>query len=303
MNIWRERGSSPIRGIVQNRRAIVPRLARWLPLALALAGIPMARAADLAASPWAETKQTQIRLVAAESAVGAAPSVTLGLQMRLEAGWKIYWRSPGDAGIPPQFDWSGSANLGAAEVRWPAPRRFRLYDLDTFGYEDAVLLPIEARLAKPGAPLQLRLKLSYGICREVCIPYEAALALDLPAGAGAQSAFAPLIARYAALVPAKGEGAGLRITAARLVDDAGARVLIVDAGSDRPLTAPDLLVEGPAGLSFAAPKVSLGASALEAVFRSTVSGPKSIALAGSDVTLTMVDGDRAAERRLRLAPP
>jgi suppressor for copper-sensitivity B len=267
-----------------------------------LAGVPAAEAADLSASPWVETKQTQVRLVAAERAVGVAPAVSLGLQVRLDPGWKIYWRSPGDAGIPPRFDWTGSGNLAAAEVRWPVPHRFSLYGLDTFGYKDAVVLPIAARLAKPGAPLTLRLKLSYGICREVCIPYDADLALDLPAGAGQESAFAPLIARYAALVPTAGESAGLRIGAARLVDEGGARVLVVEGSSDRPFKAPDLVVEGPAGLSFAPPQVAIGGSTLSAAFRSVVSGPKSVALAGSEVTLTLIDGERALERRLRLAP-
>ncbi|HUN51983.1 MAG TPA: protein-disulfide reductase DsbD domain-containing protein [Candidatus Sulfotelmatobacter sp.] len=247
-----------------------------------------------------ETRQTHIRLLAARTAVGEAPVTTLGLQIRLEPGWKIYWRSPGDAGIPPQFDWSGSSNLDRAAVRWPVPHRFRLFDLDTFGYTGEVVLPIEARLTKPAAPLALRLKLAYGICREVCIPYEATLALALPAGAGAPSAFAPLIERYAARVPTEGNAAGLRITAAHLQDGPAGRELVVDAASDRPMLAPDLLVEGPAGLSFSAPKTSPGAAPSGVVFRSDVDGPKGIALAGQEVTLTLIDGERAIERHLRL---
>jgi suppressor for copper-sensitivity B len=270
-------------------------------LAAFLAGISAAQAADGPASPWVETRQTQIRLIAARDAVGDGPPVALGLQIRLDAGWKIYWRSPGDAGIPPRFDWRGSVNLERADVRWPAPHRFRLYDLDTFGYTGEVVLPIEARPAKPGAALALRLKLAYGICRDVCIPYDAELALDLPAGSGRESAFAPVIARFSAEVPAAAGEGGLRIASARLVEAAGGRVLVVDALSDRPFGAPDLLVEGPAGLSFAAPAVSLAAP-FRAVFRSAVGGPQSIALAGRDVTLTMIDGGRAVERSFRLAP-
>jgi suppressor for copper-sensitivity B len=282
--------------------SLSPLLAGWPLLAAMLVGAPATQAAEAAASPWVETKQTQIRLVSAQDAVGSAPTLALGLQIRLDAGWKIYWRSPGDAGIPPQFDWTGSSNLAAAEVRWPVPHRFRLYDLDTFGYTDAVVLPVEVRVAKPGMPLALKLKLAYGICREVCIPYDAELALDLPAGSGPESVFAPLIARYEARVPTTGDGSGLRIATARLSDEAGSRVLTVEASSDRPFKAPDLLVEGPAGLSFAPPQVSLAAATASAAFRIAVGGPKSVALAGSEVTLTRIDGNRAVERRLRLAP-
>src|SRR6185437_9282627 len=104
-------------------------------------------AADPAASAWFTTDQGKVRLIAAAPAVGSGDTVRLGLEFRLAPEWKVYWRSPGDAGLPPQIDWSGSANLAGATMEWPAPRRFSDYNLQTVGYEGAVVLPIIARLA------------------------------------------------------------------------------------------------------------------------------------------------------------
>ena len=104
-----------------------------LPL-LALAGtFSFAAGARAAASDWADGDQARLRLISASDAVGSESAVTLGLQVQLKPTWKIYWRSPGDAGLPPEIDWSGSENFDSAEFRWPVPHRFTLFGLDTFG--------------------------------------------------------------------------------------------------------------------------------------------------------------------------
>jgi suppressor for copper-sensitivity B len=93
-------------------------------------GLPLraAVAAD-AASAWYTTDQGRVRLIAAtpdpgKADPGGADTVTLGLQFELASHWKIYWRSPGDAGYPPALDWTGSQNLRDANIAWPAPERF-----------------------------------------------------------------------------------------------------------------------------------------------------------------------------------
>src|SRR5579871_793774 len=99
---------------------------------LALALPCAARAADDdAASAWARTPQGDLRLVSAVTAAGESGTVQLGLQFSLKPDWKIYWRSPGDAGLPPTIDWTGSANLDHTEVAWPAPHRFSYAGLET----------------------------------------------------------------------------------------------------------------------------------------------------------------------------
>ncbi len=95
-----------------------------------------------------------------------------GLEIVLEPGWHTYWRVPGAAGIAPRFDWSGSTNLRDARIEWPHPEVFEIFGFRTIGYHDRVVLPIVLTPATPGAPIDLRLTLSYGVCKDVCIPAE-----------------------------------------------------------------------------------------------------------------------------------
>jgi suppressor for copper-sensitivity B len=137
---------------------------------IALAVLPVtallwaASAAADTASPWYVTEQGRARLIAATADSGAAANISLGLQFELAPHWKIYWRSPGDAGFPPQLDWQGSTNLAEATIAWPAPERFSVQGLETAGYSGAVVLPITARVAQPGRPLHLQAHLSYLTC-------------------------------------------------------------------------------------------------------------------------------------------
>ncbi|MFD2440837.1 protein-disulfide reductase DsbD domain-containing protein [Paracoccus kondratievae] len=65
------------------------------------------------------------------------------LHLRLEPGWKTYWRSPGDAGVPPRFDWAGSQNLGEVRLLWPRPEVIESEGERTLGYREELILPIE----------------------------------------------------------------------------------------------------------------------------------------------------------------
>src|ERR1700744_4188660 len=115
----------------------------------ALAG----QAGEPAASNWVTSEQGRIRLISANSATGDSGSVQLGLEFELQPDWKIYWRSPGDAGYPPSVDWKGSDNLAGTGISWPAPHRFSIPGLETMGYKDHVVLPIVARVNDPNQPL------------------------------------------------------------------------------------------------------------------------------------------------------
>ena len=258
-------------------------------------------AAEPAASDWAATPQAKLRLVSAVTGSGGAKSVPLGLQFELAPGWKTYWRSPGDAGIPVSLDWSGSTNLAGADIAWPVPRRFTLFGLDTFGYEDEVVFPIAARPADPAKPLTLRLKVDYLVCEKICIPQSADLALDLPASAPAPSDFAQLIDRYKSQVP--GDGHGLSLVSTHAEGGEANPRLVVSVLSALPLVAPDLFVEGPAGLYFPAPKVALERGGLGARFTIDVErDAKGPALAGTPLLLTVADGTRGLEAKAVPAP-
>lgn len=104
-----------------------------------------------------------------------------GLRLDLAPGWKTYWRSPGDAGIPPEFDWSQSRNVASVRVHWPAPTVFHTNGMQTIGYLDQVVLPVEVTPKNPARPILLVVRVDLGLCHDICMP--ASLALQTEATA------------------------------------------------------------------------------------------------------------------------
>ncbi len=109
-----------------------------------------------------------------------------GLRISLDEGWKTYWRAPGEAGIPPQFDWSGSENVGAVSVHWPVPEIITSNGVTTLGYAREVILPIEVTPADPAADIAVEAGLSFGICEDVCMPLQTQVSGVLPASVVAE---------------------------------------------------------------------------------------------------------------------
>ncbi len=275
--------------------------------ALCLALLGAAGPAHAAASAWFDTQQGGVRLVAATNAVGDRRTLSLGVEFRMKPGWKIYWRSPGDAGFPPQIDWTGSHNLKDAALNWPAPLRFSVLGLETLGYHDKVVLPVAAESAAPGQPVKVRAHIRYLTCENLCIPYETTLALALPAGPATPAPEAAEIARFATQVPKPAGSEGLDVTDASLTPPAGqddVRTLRVAVRSDAPFGRPDLYVEGPPGYTYAAPSISYAPDRKRAVMRVAVAPPanKPAPIAGAPLTFTLVDGARAIEAKLTPAP-
>jgi DsbC/DsbD-like thiol-disulfide interchange protein len=101
------------------------------------------------------------------------------VEIELVPGWHTYWRVPGDAGIPPDFDWSGSRNLASVAYQWPRPTLFEGEGLRTIGYSDALVLPVRLTPADPSAPVDLRLVASFGVCEDICVPAEATVSARL----------------------------------------------------------------------------------------------------------------------------
>lgn len=92
------------------------------------------------------------------------------LHLTLKDGWKTYWRAPGDAGIPPQFDWRKSDNLAAVQVTWPAPRAIDQGGVRTIGYANNMTLPLTLTPKQPGQPILLAGEVEIGVCKDVCVP-------------------------------------------------------------------------------------------------------------------------------------
>lgn len=122
---------------------------------------------------------------AAKDPIGTMAEVTLlpgwamenghymaALQVKLAPGWHTYWRAPGAAGIPPQFNWSGSHNIANARFHWPVPDIYEQNDMRFLGYETELVLPIEFVPSNTGT-LTINGEIMMGVCEDVCMPYTA----------------------------------------------------------------------------------------------------------------------------------
>lgn len=160
-------------------------------------GLP-ARTAE---QPWVGATNSKLRMFGgmAKTADGEQPMA--GIQLRMDDGWKTYWRNPGDSGVPPQFNWSGSTNLKEARVLYPAPHRFADANSTAIGYSGEVIFPVKLIAERPGEPIELKLAFEFGLCKSLCIPNDAKLSLKLEPGATLNEADAKLLNAALDLVP------------------------------------------------------------------------------------------------------
>lgn len=107
-------------------------------------------------------------------------SQMVAFQLSLLEGWKTYWRAPGDAGIPPSFDWSGSRNVKSVTFHWPRPQVFDVGDMQTIGYSHELILPVEIVPQDPSQPVELRAAVDLGVCSDICVPASFTVAAQLP---------------------------------------------------------------------------------------------------------------------------
>ncbi len=270
---------------------------RWLAVGVAIVGLLAwpAAAPQAAAGPWASGRTVRARLLTATDAAGAGSQIHAGLQVVLDEGWDTYWRSPGDAGAPPQVDWSGSTNVAAVDWRWPAPTRFSQFGIDTFGYLHEVVFPLIVHPKRPGEPIVLRGGADLLVCGKICVPKHLDMSLNLPAGAAtADPEAGNLIARFDARVPDHGALSGLALSALA-VEPGTPGFLDVSMASRQPLAAPDVIVESPKW-SFGEPAFAFGPDRRTATARLPItSGPDAASMPGAEVTATLIDGPRASE--------
>ncbi len=126
------------------------------------------------ASPWQQDTHSAVRLLGLLAGSRTGAVLLGGIAFQLQDGWKTYWRTPGDSGVPPRFDFSRSDNVEAVTVMWPAPRQFDDGAGGTsLGYKHQVVLPLRIVAKNPDKPLVLRADINYAVCEKLCVPVEA----------------------------------------------------------------------------------------------------------------------------------
>jgi DsbC/DsbD-like thiol-disulfide interchange protein len=217
-------------------------IAKTLCIALVAGGLALshahsARAAD--ASAWSDDTRSAIRLIAGSNTSGETP-LRAGIEIKMQPGWHTYWRYPGDSGVPPRFDFSGSENLKSVKVLYPAPSLHSDEGGQSLGYEGSVILPVLVTAKEPGKAVQLRLKVEYAVCEKLCVPAEGSA--EFPLGMSSSSQDAALKAAEAQ-VPKPVPAADIGLTAHRVYGGAKPLVMVdLAAPAGKPV---QLFVEGP----------------------------------------------------------
>jgi thiol:disulfide interchange protein DsbD len=162
-------------------------------LVLILALTATAHAAE--SSPH-RTPRAIASLISDTDAVSPGTQYHLALRLQIAPGWHSYGLNPGDAGVPPELDWTLPAGTTVGAIAWPAPHREREGEIMTFAYTGDTLLAVPAT-----GPGPIKLHASWLVCKNICVPEEADFTLDLPAGPPAPSAEAPLFEQAQSALP------------------------------------------------------------------------------------------------------
>jgi suppressor for copper-sensitivity B len=249
--------------------------------------------AHAATTNWVGDSRAAVRLITATDHIAADSTLEAGLEFRFSKGWHGYWRTPGDAGIPPTVDWSASENISGAETSWPAPHRLVIEELQNSVYENDVVLPVKLHLKQAHTSVRVKASIEYAACSEICVPLQAELTLPLSTGAVGPSVESVLINSAQKQVPGSAEAAGIDVIGTRFSGTASEPTLVVDLQSKaEAFVRPDLFVEGAGNGIPPAPKVELqdaGKTARLTVRLATLPPPD------RPLTLTLVDENRAAE--------
>ena len=269
------------RGEGRERRAA---LRAVVVLALLCFGIGHSLAAR---SEWSPADRAQMRLLLSPPKDGR---ITGGVELLLEPGWHTYWRNPGESGVPPVFDFSGSENVADIEVLYPAPNRHDDGASVSLVYRDEVVFPLLITPQASDRAVTLRVKAAFGVCSEVCIPTGASAEVELQVDAAADPLAGARLARFLPYVPKAPEPGHFDIE--HVVAEADALVIDVRMPES---SYSDLFVDPPTGWYVAQP-VFVSRSAGVSRYRLSLSGhPAGAAIGGQTFRFVAAAGGEAIE--------
>jgi len=134
-----------------------------------------------------QTAHVEAELVAEHASIQTGVPFTVGLRLKLDEHWHVYWLNPGDSGMAPSIEWSLPDGFTVSEIQWPTPHRIPTPPFMTYGYEGEVLLMAEISPPAglpPGTQVELGAHSNWLVCETVCMPGEVVLSLQLPVEAG-----------------------------------------------------------------------------------------------------------------------
>ncbi|WP_027666687.1 protein-disulfide reductase DsbD domain-containing protein [Rhizobium leguminosarum] len=244
-------------------------------------------------SAWAENEGGRMRLVALAPDTGG--KIRAALQIEPKPGWITYWKEPGNSGIPPQITIAAESGVTLDAIAYPVPKHFFNGAIEDIAYDAPVTLPLSLTAAGKG-PVTIDAAAFIGICKDICIPFQANLQLKLGPAIQSHPQEEAILQAADARLP-KPPSQDFDVTAHAMSPDRKTLSLdLVLPGEGK--TAPDIIVTGPSGYAFTK---QIGGKRDGATFKVDIAIgklPKDYDIAGKQWSVLVIDGERAMETTL-----
>ncbi|MBY5646204.1 protein-disulfide reductase DsbD domain-containing protein [Rhizobium leguminosarum] len=244
-------------------------------------------------SAWAENEGGRMRLVALASDAGG--KIRAALQIEPKPGWITYWKEPGNSGIPPQVTIAPESSVSLDAIAYPVPKHFFKGAIEDIAYDAPVTLPLS--LTAPGkGPVTIDAAAFIGICKDICIPFQASFELKLGPAIQSHPQEEAILQAADARLP-KPPSQDFDVTAHAMSPDRKTLSLTLALPGEGK-AAPDIIVTGPSGYAFTK---QIGGKRDGATFKVDVSIgklPKDYDIAGKRWSVLVIDGERAMETTL-----
>ena len=275
------------------QRSTHQNMAQFIGAASLIAAFFLTVAAQAATSDWVTSPGGMIRLVAAQPRQDGTIPATL--EVKLNAGWKTYWREPGASGIPPQVTIDPASGVVLEKVGFPVPKAFDDGVVRYVGYDKSVAFPLTLKRVQGTGDVNIRASVFLGICEDICIPVQGELTLALKQGDFDNPLDSARIDDAVAALP-EAPSKDFAITASRY--DAEKTVLHLSVHLPDGADHPELFLAGPSGVSFGKPEISTeGETGLSAAVPVRLSG-KDRELKGKPIVVTIRTKGRSMETTL-----
>ncbi|MBY5414645.1 cytochrome C biogenesis protein [Rhizobium leguminosarum] len=248
-------------------------------------------------SAWADNEGGRMRLVAL--APDAGGKIRAALQIEPKPGWITYWKEPGNSGIPPQITIAPESGVTLDAIAYPVPKHFFNGAIEDIAYDAPVTLPLSLTAAGKG-PVTIDAAAFIGICKDICIPFQANLQLKLGPAIQSHPEEEAILQAADARLP-KPPSQDFDVTAHAMSPDRktlSLDLVLPNEGPGEGKAAPDIIVTGPSGYAFTK---QIGGKRDGATFKVAISIgklPKDYDMAGKQWSVLVIDGKRAMETTL-----
>ncbi len=265
------------------------RMRRFIGLLL-IASVLGAGSAQAASSEWATSEGGRMRLLVLPATADGTRQAAL--QIEPTPGWITYWREPGDAGIPPSITLDPASRFDIGEISFPVPKRIDNGDIRDIGYDTPIALPFTLK-AQPVASATVKANVFIGVCKNICIPFQADLTVTLEETVNPEEE-AILASAWKSLPERETESFG--VESHRMIGDLGRLDLTLHLPS--PNDRPQVFVTGPNGHVFMDYDIVSQADGKLDISMPLEELPRNYKIAGKTWGILVLSGDRAMESTL-----